>query len=95
VVAFRIVVASLLVACAVPIFVLALAAAIGTAGGCPLQFETAHTCTIAGMNAGWLVDSLIPFGAWGALAGGLAVYLFALWVITELVMIVARALRRR
>lgn len=93
--AFRIAIALLIAACAVPVLVLALAAGIAAAGGCRLQFETATTCTIAGMDAGWLIDRLLPFGAWGALTSGLAVYLFALWVIAELVAIVRRGLRRR
>jgi hypothetical protein len=91
--AFRIIVAVLLAACAVPIVVLGVAWRLAAAAGCALQFETAHTCALGGTDIGWLLDTLLMFGVWGALSFGLGVYIFAVWVIVELAAIVLGALR--
>jgi len=91
---FRIIVAVSLLVCAVPVVVLAAAWALSAASGCTLQFETPHACTLGALDIGWLLDSLLQFGVWGALTFGLGVYVFAAWVLVEIAAIVLRALRR-
>lgn len=90
---FRVIAAILLVACVVPIVVLGFAWGLAEVSGCTLQLEAPHTCALGGADIGWLLDTLLAFGVWGALSFGLGVYVFAGWVIVELVAIVLRALR--
>jgi len=92
--AFRIVIAGLLVGCAVPIAVFAAAWAMSVVSGCTLQFKEPHVCSFAAMDIGWLLDELVRIGVWGALTFGLGVYLFAAWVLVELGAIVLVSLRR-
>jgi hypothetical protein len=90
----RLAVAAVLVACALPIFAIALALAVSQMSGCPLQFEGPHVCIVAAQEIGWLLDGLLQFGVWGALTFGLGIYVFAAWVLVELAAIVLGAMRR-
>ncbi len=91
---FRIAVAVLLIACALPIAVLASAWVISAVGGCTLQFEEAHVCRLGDLEVGWLLDDLLPIGLLGALTCGLGAYVFAAWVMVELAALLLNALRR-
>jgi len=89
---FRIIVAALLIGCAIPIAVMALAWAVAAVSGCPVQYKMPHVCTLASMDIGWVLDSLLQFGVWGAITFGAAVYIFAGWVFVELAAIVLKSL---
>jgi len=91
---FRVAVAIVLVVCALPIAVFAFAWVISAVGGCTLQFEAAHVCTLGRLDVGWLLDALLPIGVLGAVTFGAGVYVFAAWVTVELAAIVLNALRR-
>jgi len=92
--AIRLTVATLLIACAVPVSLLATAWAASKASGCALQFDEPHVCRFASTDIGWLLDALTRFGVWGALTLGLGAYVFAAWVLVELVAIIHDGLRR-
>ncbi len=92
--AFRIIVAALLAACAVPIVLFGLAWLLSAVNGCPLEFKERHVCTFASMNIGGLLDILVQYGVFGALTFGLGTYVFAGWVFVELAVVIVRSLRR-
>jgi hypothetical protein len=92
--AFRVLIAALLVACALPALILAAAWVVSAASGCPLQLETPHTCRVSGLEIGGLMDALVEGGVWGALTLGLGAYVFAAWVMAELAAIVLSRMRR-
>jgi hypothetical protein len=92
--AFRIVIAALLVGCAVPVAVFAAALAISVVSGCTLQFKGPHVCSFAAMDIGWLLDEAVRIGVWGGLSFGLGVYFFAAWTLVELGAVVLVSLRR-
>lgn len=91
--AARALLAVLVVACLVPIAVLGLTYGAAALAGCAVHFEAATVCFVGGGDVGWLIDRLVEFGVYGALTWGVAVYLFAGWVLLELCLIVFRRAR--
>ena len=92
--AFRVLIAALLVACALPALILAAAWVASAASGCPLQLEAPHACRLGALEIGGMLDALVQAGVWGALTLGLGAYIFAAWVMVELAAIVLANLRR-
>lgn len=86
--AFRALLAVLVAACLVPVAVFGLAYAAAALAGCAVDFEADTVCFVGGADVGWLIDRLVGFGVYGALTWGVAVYLFAGWVLFELCLIV-------
>lgn len=87
---FRSLIAIAMAVLLAPLVPLLAALGVAWASGCPMGWENAVPCSALGRDIGSVIDILVRLGVPGLLTGRLAMLVFALWTIIELVVICLR-----
>ena len=82
---FRIVMALVLVACALPFLSVLLAGAVASLGGCDVDEGSVHPCRIAGHDVGEALYAMFVSGWLGLLTLPVLIGAVVLWIVVEIV----------